>query len=245
MLDEVIQRVEIEVGEDLAGQVPDRKAAPGRRVEKALLSRQAVPVIAVPADSAVVRRVAEYHGPAQVNEEFAILAMVPRPQERSEPVEQELSVDAHEEALDVELQNVGIAGVVVRTAPDEPVDPLYSQVASLADPARVAIEDELVLEEVVDLVDDEVMNDAVAELGGEDLAFHRLVDDESERGAGCVGPCIDLFAQAQEVLLVVNLERGRVRCTSLVPAATLVGREDLLDRYRRMREELYLHPIGT
>ena len=245
MFDEVVQRVEIKVGEDLACQVSDGKAAPGRRVEEALLSRQAVPVIAVPAYSAVVRRVAEYDGPAQLDEKLAIFDMVLRAQERSEPVEQELSMDAHEEALDVELQNVGIAGVVARTAPDEPVDPLDSQVASLAESARVAVEDELVLEEVVDLVDDEVMNDAVAELGGEDLALDRFADHEGERGAGCVGPCIDLFAQAQEVLLVVNLERGRVRCTSLVAAATLVGREDLLDPDCGGREELYLHPIGT
>ena len=71
------------------------------------------------------------------------------------------AVDAHEEALDVELQDVRIAGVVERRAPDEPVNPLDTQVGSFADPAGVAVEDELALEEVVDLVDDEVMDYAV------------------------------------------------------------------------------------
>ncbi|MDP4014578.1 MAG: hypothetical protein U0990_09855 [Candidatus Nanopelagicales bacterium] len=53
--------------------------------------------------------------------------------------------------------------------------------------ASMAVVDELGLEQRVQLVDDQMVDDAVTETGGEDLPLHRLVDHERHTAPRQVG----------------------------------------------------------
>jgi hypothetical protein len=53
VLHEVVEAIEIEVGEDLTGEIADRQAAAGSGVKEAFVRREAVPRLACAADSAI------------------------------------------------------------------------------------------------------------------------------------------------------------------------------------------------
>jgi hypothetical protein len=70
--------------------------------------------------------------------------------------------------------------------------------------------DELALKKVVDFVYDQMVDDAITEVGGKDLTLDRLVDDKRQGTPGPVGAVVDLPAQRDKVLLVVDLKIGGV-----------------------------------
>ncbi len=182
MFDEMIKTVQVKVGEDLAGQVPDRQTTVRRCTEQGLASGQADPIAAVTFHHTVFARSVEHDCAAHLNKQRPITADVTAVDEACEPVEQDLSIDVHEETRNVQREHIGVTGVVCRTRPDEPLQAVHREQGSLTGTRGVGVVAELGLEQRVQLVDDQMVHHPVTEGCGEDFPLHRLVHDERDAG---------------------------------------------------------------
>jgi hypothetical protein len=72
------------------------------------------------------------------------------------------------------------------------VDTPDAEVCSLAEAAGVAVENELAFEHMIDLVDDEVMHDAISKARCQHFPLRRSLHHERDGGFGLVGARVDL-----------------------------------------------------
>jgi len=78
MFDEVVNSVEVEVGEHLTGQIPDRQPAAGRTVKQRLVDGKPVPIAPTALDHTVVPDIVEHHRAAQLGEGLPVRAVSAR-----------------------------------------------------------------------------------------------------------------------------------------------------------------------
>lgn len=68
----------------------------------------------------------------------------------------------------------------MRALPDEPVNPLYSKVCPFTRAASITVINEIIFKNRVQFVDDQVMNNPVAEISGKNFPFYRFVYDKGD-----------------------------------------------------------------
>lgn len=90
---------------------------------------------------------------------------------------------------------------------------------ALANTARVTVMDEDLLEQRIQFVDDQVMHDPVAKIGGKYFSFYRFVDDEGDRLTGLITAVIDIVAKFQQVCFIIDFKSQSVEGIALVDAA--------------------------
>lgn len=145
---------------------------------------------------------------------------------------QPLLGDAHEIALQVELQDIGIARIVVRAAAYVVLDAPDPFARTFAFAARVAVEDHARLEKRRQVVEQEVMHYPVPELRSENFSFYRSVHDETYARRRFVFPVPDLLVQGDEVVFEVHLERHLLLGIALVFACIVIGPENIDQQVR-------------
>ena len=136
MLDELVQGIEVDVGEELAGEIADGQPAPRRTTEQGLVRRQGkkVPQRMTP-QPAVVRGLVEHHHRDQpTHHRVGLLG--------DEPLVQTRPVDGNEKAFHVELQIEGPAGAVGAGLAHELLAAVHALVGALAAAAGIGVVDE-------------------------------------------------------------------------------------------------------
>lgn len=87
----------------------------------------------------------------------------------------------------------------------------------------VTVGDEMGVPPGTDDVEEEVMNDAVAEVGGEDFALDGVMDDESGGLAGRVGAVVDFAGEVGDFGVGRGLEGADAGLGALAAAGVKVG----------------------
>ena len=160
LLHEMIEAVEVDVREELAGQIPDGQAVPPDvTVEQILAPLHAMTVFM------------GFQDPLDQSHHLPVCNGL------ADAVQQDFMVDAREIPAQVTLEDVGKAAGEFCTA-------AHSGVSAFAFPAGVAVLDEFLLENRLQHADQRVMHHAVAEWRGSHAAELRLVDVKLGIGAG-------------------------------------------------------------
>jgi predicted RNase H-like HicB family nuclease len=139
-------------------------------------------------------------------------------------------VDRGEEARDVQVERPRGPPAVRRRAAEKRHQPVARSERALAAAAGERVVDEDALEERLLVRDEEVVDDAVAEIGGEDLARLRARGDEADGRPRAVGVGAQLLLEAEQVRLRVRLEGERGQRAALAPAAGAVLPPERLER---------------
>ena len=164
--DEVVERVEVDVGEELAGLVAERQApAPFGGSEQ---------VVAGKPHQHRVLGVAVVDDPVHQPEDIGVFDLA------GDQVLEDGVVDRREELADIRLQDVAVTAGELLAA-------VHGGVGALALAAGVAVVDERPLEDRLQHAGQGVMHDPVPERGGADLAGLPLVDREGAVGTGAIG----------------------------------------------------------
>lgn len=250
--DVAVELVEEDVREKLAGEVANDDAAAFGLIEETFADRQFAPVGAGTADNDVFHGVVvddlmpekfddlvELVAVASVTTNAVLVIIffvVERDMGNGVGVVFKLAVEApantlvefavveaHEVALDVELDDESGAGVIFCGATDVGGEALLAEKGAFADTTGVGIDDEAAIPPVGANIIKEVMNDAVAERGGDDFADDGIVDDESDAAARFVATLDDAVAKKNEVFHVVQLEAMLVDGFALAFASAIVG----------------------
>jgi len=215
---EMVKLVEVDVSKKLRCQIPDRQAAIGVRMKETFRCWQAVPVAPPPFDNAALARVVE-NGlvdkpqgklKIEIHPAFDLVQCI------IDLPEQHRFAYRHEVALNVELEHPGVSGVVARARPEEMLHALDAVMHAFAGTAAIGIVDKEALEYWRDVVVDEMVHDPVAEVGGEYLAFHRLVYNEADTWSDFVTVLENFISKLKDVVLEVFLERQSVDGVALI-----------------------------
>lgn len=187
MLAEMIEAVQIEVGENLGGQVAYGQALVGRHAEEAFVGRKVIPEFGRTPSVAAEQGVVQDEGAAERQEVFPV-GMVVHAREKifEEPCEKR-AANMHEKAADVELEHPGVTRIVGGALAYEALDPLNAEVGTFADAAGIAVVNEGLFEIWIEAVDEDMVHDTVAESRREYLAFDWLFDNEDRRRAWLPG----------------------------------------------------------
>jgi hypothetical protein len=210
-LDELVERVQVDVREELAGQVPDGNAAVRAECTQALLWRDERKARGRAPTDGHLRCVMQHDLP----HELPVLRVDPAPQQ----VEQGRLVDGSEEIADIQLKNPGADLTVASRIPQVALESSGCCVSALALPAGIRIADETGLELWFEQRMEQVMNDPVAEERRVDLARFRLVGDEDPAGLWLVAPGAKPFGQSNDFFTVPHPEGDGLWPVLLAPRA--------------------------
>lgn len=99
------------------------------------------------------------------------------------------------------MHEKGGAGAVVARLAHKFLESFHRRVVSPAFAAGIAVVNKAPLPSGFQVADKEVMDDAVAEMGGEDLPGFRALRDKAGRRKGAVGAGFQFLLQSDEVFL--------------------------------------------
>ena len=142
-----------------------------------------------------------------------------------------LPIDRHKETFQIVFKHPTIARIIRRMLPNGVPQAFDARQRALVLAAVETLVDERLLQQRLDAQGDPVVHDAVAEIGGEDLALDGFRNDECDRTVGRIGAGVDFVAQAQQVLLVPQTERNGIRRAVLVLTADPVSRKQVVVTY--------------
>jgi len=138
-------------------------------------------------------------------------------------VEQPPTVDVHEVAADVHLQHVASFLIVLALLPYMMLQTVYAIVGPPVAYAAIGVGYEGALQHLMGVVEIEMVNDTVAEIGGKHLAPLRLVDDKTGGGLRFVTPLPQFVAKCSKVGLSITLKPLLIRFLPLVPTGIIVS----------------------
>lgn len=130
---------------------------------------------------------------------------------------------AHEITLDVELDAEGGLGVVLGDAADVGGETLLGVERAFVDAARVGVGDKVAVPPVTAKVKKQVVDNAVAKGGGDDLADDGVADDKSHAAAGMVSAVDDMVAQETEIFDIAKFKTVFIDGVTFAATGVLVG----------------------
>ena len=222
----MVKKVQIKIGKYLRRQIPNRQpfALAGRK--QALARRQAVPVGTPPFNVAVLLRIVEHHLFHQFQNQQLIRLMIARQNKLAQIFIKQALVNAHEKRLNIHLQNITVFGVVARTFADKTGHPPDSVLGSFSVAAAVAVLNKRSFKQMVKLADNQMMNYAVAKIGGKNLTLHRFGYNKGNRAPGHVSSVIDVFPKLYQLLFKIDFKSQGVCGAALVaPAFQISGKQ--------------------
>ena len=218
VLDELVERVEVDVGEELTGQVADRQAVMRVLAKEALRRRDEGELAGAAADDDVLSWVVGDDELGEVHPERLRHAAF---DER----EQDAFVDRDEEVRDVELEVVRAPGPIGGERAHVALEPARAVEGAPAGDAGAGAGDEGLLEARSDAVIERMVHDAVAKPGRPDFPRPWPADDEARARAGLIGAVRELGVQVGELFLLSVLECARALRIALVAPAIEPGLE--------------------
>src|SRR5258708_28704411 len=159
MLDVLVEDIEIDVGEELAGQVADWQPEMRRLVQEALVCRYQCHARRRAVEDGAIARIMEQDLAGELQPPR--LGNFP-----GEQLEHNALVDRHEEVGEVALQIERWPVPVARDTADLVLDTIRGVKRAASGNAGAAVGDECVFESPADFSVQQMMNNAIAELGG-------------------------------------------------------------------------------
>ena len=212
MFDELIQPIQIHIGEELAVEIADRQALAGLATQQRLVGRHPLQLAGPALDDVAQGAIVEHQQLGQP-------ACIRVGDMRGQQAPQDRLVDAHEIIADVELQIPSRPLPVGGHLADQPLQPRDRRMGALTLAAGVGIVDEHPLPIPLQMVHQHMVDHPVAEVGGEDLPELRPLGHKADRRGWPVGAGLKRLAQRQEVQLLLHLEAQGIDGVALVAAA--------------------------
>ncbi len=226
----LVQFIEIDVGEELRCEVANGQSRSLRTVEETFVMRQAVPFGQLPHDTAAGGGVKQDYLAGEVFDEVHIQPVSPQdrhvgedavdghaPQRGEADVEQPLTVDVHEVAAYVHLEDEAGARVIATLAAYVLFEAAYAVMRAASRDAGIGVGDESPFVQFAGVVVVEVVDDAVAKVGGEHLAFFRVGDNEAGARTGLVGSVPQFVRERLQVTSEVSFESLYIGFTAFMP----------------------------
>lgn len=199
-LHKLVEHIEIHIAEQLRCEVANRQSATLGRMEKALVVRQIVPVGGFTLYTTADKRVKHNNLGCKILDKINVnhfappFAPVLRHSVQSHTVnrchtnvEQTAAVDVHKITANVHLHHIAWHSETLTFLADMAFEPPNAVMSAAPLYATVGVVNESALKHFVHIVVVQVVNNAVAEIGGKNLALLGVGDNEAGRRSRLVG----------------------------------------------------------
>jgi hypothetical protein len=199
-----VKQVEQEVSEKLAREVSDGQAKAIAISEERLVRRQMIPFLRSRTELTIQFRAMHHNDMGEPEDIILIMAEVITGNELAEHAIEQLLVDRHKEALEIETHYVAATGVVLGALSDIITKQINAvKHAFLLAAVKCTVAEDL-FKERLDTHGYEVMYHTITEVSSKDLAVFRTGNDESDAGGRMIFPRVNLVSQADKILAVVQ-----------------------------------------
>lgn len=120
---------------------------------------------------------------------------------------------------------------------------IYTVMGATPLDATIAVLDKGSFEHLVRVVVVKMVDDAVAEIGGEDLTYLRVSDKEASRGSSPVGSIVEFARQCDEVAIQVFFKRKLIGFVPLMTTGVVIGDVEVGKKLGIKKGERGLHNI--
>lgn len=231
---ELIQLVEIDVAEQLRGQVADRKSDARRCFQQAFRRRQPVPIRQRADYPTVLHRVAEQRRANQEIDQLHVEMLYPAgpafiafAERAANNIVKYPFVDTHEIASQIEFEYVCRSRVIVRTTADVMFETLNAFERTFLLTARVTVEDHTPFEQWGEIVEQQMMHYSVPKGRGENFALDRPIRNEADTRRGSVCSVPYLVVKYDQVVFQIHLESQLTRRVAFVFSRIVIGLENI------------------
>lgn len=140
---------------------------------------------------------------------------------------QQRARNTHKVALQVQFQDIRLAGVVARHRADMVFQTLNAEKRPFAYTARVGVVDEAAVAVGGNVVVVEMMNHPIAKRRGEHLPLFWVANDKADGWRGRVGAVAQFVVKVNNVMLQVHLESQLRVGLAFVAPGIVVGAEEV------------------
>lgn len=255
-LNETVELIEKDIGEELAGEVADDDATLFGLVEETFIFRELIPVAAVTVNADtfhgfvvddfmpnVFKKVVKFMfvGGMAADvvfgvREFTVEELAFEPPE--DAFVEEIVIQAHKIALDVEFDGKSLAGVVFGDLANVVSETFLAVKCTFADAAGIGIGTKTAVPPFRADIEEKMMDHTVAKGSGDDFADDGVVNDEGDAAAGFVVMTDEAVAEINDVFHGVKLKLVFVNGR----AFTLAG--DIISDPKLTEEEFFKTVIG-
>ena len=227
----VVKDAQIDIAEELRGEVADGQPAVFSAVEQAFVAGQRVPVAGAAFHQAVLGGVEQDDFSREILHKFDIHHLAPSPSVLAadavaphavQPVEGDVQqfppVDMGEIPPDVKFEYMAGLRPVKAFLPEVPLQPSDAEMSAAPADAAVGVGDEGALQHLVRVVVIQVMDDPVPELRGKHLPPLRVADDEAGGWQRTITARHQIMGKALQIPPEVALESEDIGLVPLVPA---------------------------
>ncbi len=235
-LHKLVEHIEIHIAEKLRGKVANRQSATLGRMEQTLVVRKVVPIGRVALDTTVFQRIEHNNLGCKVLDKINVnhfappFAPVLRHAVPRHPVnafvantKQTAAVNVHKITANVHLHHIAWNGKALAFLADMAFEPPNAVMSAAPLYATVGVVNESALKHFVHIVVVQVVNNAVAEIGGKNFALLGVGDYEAGRWARHVFARKKFIAEFVEIALKVCFETFLVGLVTLMTASIVVG----------------------
>ncbi len=223
MLDQLIQCIQIDIGEKLAIEVANRQAPVGGRIEQGLVRRNTRQQGRISPQHDLLGTVMEHQQPGEP-ESVAIINL------RGQQPKQNVLIDGHEVVSNIKLKIPGGPSAIGGSLAQEPLQPFYSGMHAFTLAAGVGVVDEDRLPDAFQIIHQNMMHHPITEVGGEYLAQLGAGGKKADRTGRAVAVILQLRLKLQQVQLLPRLEAQGVVGVPLVPPAVEIVPVEVLKR---------------
>ena len=228
-LDEIVEFPQIDIAQQLTRQVADGQSAAFWTAKEAFFSRKIPPSVTIAVYATSQSRVEQNDFTRKIFHEVHIHAHLPRfrtaaaatlPSHVSQTAQgnlkQQLAVDVHKISANVHFQDIARFAVVLAFLQDMVSQSVDAEMSATMLDTRIAVENKSAFQHLMHVVVIQMMHDAVAEVGSENLAKFRVVDQEARAWARLISARPQVVAQRSEVFLEPRLKESLVGFAALV-----------------------------
>lgn len=231
MLGKLIECVEMDIGEKLAGEIADWQAKSFRRMQQTFMSRHPVEQGRGRTQNRGGARIVQNDLPDQTAQPFFL-------HPRLDLRQYCMTIDAGEKIGDIRFRHKSRARPVARHRPRKSRNAAASVVAAPPRNAGVAVADETAVKTIPYRVENQVMHNTIPKTGRPDFAGFRMRYHEGKTAANLIAAVLQIAPQGHQVSFQIGLEGKLMQSVALVTAAIEIGvAQRLKGQFRRRHGE--------
>lgn len=199
----LIKERQVEVGKELARDVPDRHTYHIVSVEQTLVLRQVVPEGKIPSFDAVLLRTMEDNDFRQIQERVLVRTCIVLVYERLKLLPEDSLVDAHKEGPNIEAANPGFGSVIftdLRHILCQPVTSRYGSESLAAVEGHVALGLMSLLKIGIETQSNPMLDYSVSEVRSKDLPEPWPCDYKAEARSRKISSRLNLSSQSHQII---------------------------------------------
>lgn len=136
-------------------------------------------------------------------------------------------IHSHKIPCNIQFQNPTVFLVIFRARTDKMSRAPDSFRCPFAEPAAIAVFDEMLFKDRIDIIENQMMDDAIPEISGKNFPLDRLVNDKTDTSANLIFPADNILIQPEQFFFITIFKSQDIGSAPFVFARVKIGAEQI------------------